>query len=226
MRTIDKRLIPLLCAALFAALASGAKPALVSETEAEKAGLELINLVYGAEETAAAVSLAEHKGAIYVDGDGQSSDTAASVYVYQVAVTDEKTNSCLYTASVNAKTGVAYKASRSFSSIPDMTEEQRRLADSAGTMDGASGYDYSMVATHCYKAAREWIEKTLQPNQPILGFIDRGFISDTESFPEVSMGFYAVMRDGTIYNIDMVWPQMRIYNFEILNQIELNEDDA
>jgi hypothetical protein len=225
MRTTLKRAGILLFSLFFVATASGAKPKLVSEAEAKIAGLDLINLVFGLKETEAVVELSEHKGVVYIDGNWEPSDTAEPVYVYQVAVMDEKEDTFRYAASVNAKTGVAYKASMSYSLVSAMTEEQRALAAAAGATYQPRNCDFNIVSTNCYQAARKWVKNTFQPSQPILGFVDRGF-SMEEPFPHVDMGFYAVMRDGTIYNFDMAWPQMQIYNFEILNQIELSVDDA
>ena len=204
-------------------IVSGQK--LVSEAKAKEAGLAFINLIYSVAETDAVVALYEHQGAAYIEGNWQPSDTAESVYVYQVAVMSKTTNDYLYAASVNAKTGEAYRGNRNTSLLPEITEEQRALAIAAGATEQPRNCDFSIVSADCYRTAREWIEITLQPDVPILGFIDRGFSMD-DPFPEVSMGFYAVMYDGTIYNFDMVWPQMQIYNFEILNQIEITMEDA
>lgn len=225
MRTIRRRILPLVCAVLFAALGSGSAPALVSEAEAKEAGLNLINLVYGIHATDTEVALYQHKGAEYIDGSWEPSDTVEPVYVYQVAVMDEKTNVFRYAASVNAKSGVAYKASFNETFLTDMTGEQRALAATAGLSTQSETYDYSIVSAHCYEVAREWINQSLQPTVPILGFMEGGFGSDGQ-FPQGRYDFYAVMYDGTIYQFEIAWPQLEILIFEIRNQIEPNGDDV
>ena len=224
MKTKLKRTGILLLCILFVAASTGAKPKLVSEAEAKEAGLAFINRVFSLNEKDAVVALYERDGAQYAGGDIQPSKDADSVYFYQVAVMDEKTDVFRYAASVNAKTGVAYKATMNTDLLPDMTAEQRKLADSAGTENSMDNYDIEMVNIYCYQAAREFIINTIQTEVPILGYMERGF--GMEKFPEVSAGFYIVMRDGTIYNFDMAWPQMQICNFEILNQIEITMEDA
>lgn len=226
---LAKRLISLACimiilVTIFPKALAEAKPDMISEAEAKKSGLALINRVFNLNEKDAVVALYEHEGAQYAGGDIQPSKDAEPVYYYQVAVMDEKTNVFRYAASVNAKTGVAYKATMNTVFLPDMTAEQRKLADSAGTENSMDNYDFEMVNFYCYQAAREFINNTIQTEVPILGYMERGF--GIEKFPEVSAGFYIVMRDGTIYNFDMAWPQMQICNFEILNQIEITMEDA
>ena len=199
-------------------------PNIVSEADAKKSGLALINRVFDLNEKDAVVALYERDGAQYANGDIQPSKDAEPVYFYQVAVMDEKTNVFRYAASVNAKTGVAYKAAMNSILLPDMTAEQRKLVDSAGTEIDINTYDFSIVTAHCYQAAREFIAKTIQTEVPILGFIDRGF--GMNQFPQGNLEFIAVLRDGTIYDFDMAWPQLQIYSFEILNQIEITMEDA
>lgn len=225
MKSIVRRTGTLLIALLFVAAASGAKPKLISEDEAKKAGLAFINQVFGVNETEAVVALYTYDGAVYSNGDIQPSEKTEPVYSYQVAVMDKKTNDFRYAASVNAITGLAYKESMKYSLLPAITEQQRELATAAMTPGSETPYDFSIVSANCYQATRAWIGKTLHPEVPILGFVDRGFSMEGQ-LSEMTMGFYSVMRDGTIYNIDMAWPQLQIYNFEILNQIGLCESDA
>ena len=228
-KRLFKRLISMVCMMMILvtiapkALAE-TKPDLISEAEAKKAGLAFINRAFNRNEKDAVVALYERDGAQYAGGDIQPSKDAEPVYFYQVAVMDEKVNDFRYAASVNAKTGVAYKAAMNSNLLPDMTAEQRKLADSAGKDIDINKYDFSIVMAHCYQAAREFIDNTIQTEVPILGFIDRGF--GMNQFPQGNLEFLAVLRDGTIYDFDMAWPQLQIYSFEILNQIEITMEDA
>ena len=224
MRSTLKRASVLLLSLLFVSAASGAKPKLISEAEAKKAGLALINTVFGVTETEATVTLSEREGISYINGAEQKTGKEEKALIYVVSVHGKDIKATQYQAEVNAKTGVAFRASMSTFFLPAMTEEQRKLAESAGASDQPDNYDYNIVSVHCYRAVKEWIKKAMQPDEPVLGFIDRGFISE-ESFPQMSAAFYAVMRDGTIYNIDMMWPQMAILSVGILNQVEHFEDE-
>lgn len=199
-------------------------PNIVSEAKAKEAGLALINQVFCVTETEATVTLSERESFSYINGEEQTTGKEEKALIYIVSVPGKGIKATQYQAEVNAKTGVAFRASMNSYFLPAMTEEQRKLAASAGASDLPNDYDYNVVSAHCYRAAKEWIRKSFQPDELILGFIDRGFISE-ESFPQVSAAFYAVMHDGTIYNIEMMWPQMVILSVGILNQIEHFEDE-
>ena len=224
MRTKLKRTGILLLCILFVAASTGAKPKLVSEAEAKEAGLALINQVFDVTETEAEVTLSERESFSYINGEEQTTGKEEKALIYVVSVPGKGVKATQYQAEVNAKTGVAFRASMNSYFLPAMTEEQRKLAETAGASDQPNSYDYDVVSKHCYRAVKEWIKNTMQSDEPVLGFIDRGFISE-ESFPQMSAAFYAVMRDGTIYNIEMMWPQMAILSVGILNQIEHFEDE-
>ena len=55
----------------------------------------------------------------------------------------------------------------------------------------------------------------------ILGFVDCGDSIDPEGG---SSTFYVVIRDGTIYNVTLAWPQLTVQNITILNQTRPVED--
>ena len=224
MEMIRRRILPLLCAVFFVALGSGAAPAMVSEAEAKEAGLALINQVFHVNATEAEITLSERDGISYVSGAEQQTGKEEKALIYIVSVHGKDVKATQYQAEVNAKTGVAFRASMNSFFLPAMTQEQQALAATAGAIDQPEKYDYNVVSANCYRAAKEWIRQSFQPDEPILGFIDRGFMSD-ETFPQVNAGFYAVMHDGTIYNIEMMWPQMAILSVGILNQIEHFEDE-
>jgi len=219
-----KKVILLVLSLGMAFLLSASSPKIVSETMAKEAGLALINSVFGVTETEATVTLSEQEGFSYVNGEEQQTGKEEKALIYVVSVHGKDVKATQYQAEVNAKTGVAFRASMNTFFLPAMTEEQRKLAETAGAIDQPNNYDYNVVSVHCYRAAKEWIKKSFQPDEPILGFIDRGFLSEG-SFPQMSVGFYAVMHNGTIYNIEMMWPQMAILSVGILNQIEHFEDE-
>lgn len=219
-----KKVILLVLSLGLAFLLSASSPKIVSETKAKEAGLALINQVFGVTETEATVTWSEQEGFSYVNGKEQQTGKEENALIYVVSVHGKDVKATQYQAEVNAKTGVAFRASTNTFFLPAMTEEQRKLAETAGAIDQPNNYDYNVVSVHCYRAAKEWTKKSFQPDEPILGFIDRGFLSEG-SFPQMSVGFYAVMHNGTIYNIEMMWPQMAILSVGILNQIEHFEDE-
>lgn len=236
-RKISGFLAILLCAAALSACAPEsaaataatsvpeATPALVGEDEAKQAGLDLINLVFGANETDASVAYATQSGYSCVDGEIVHTGNEQPVYLCRVSTPAETGGGSRYTAEVNAETGVAYRATMSIDYLPEMTAVQRDAAKAAYGSGDWNEYDFETVDMDCTDAARDWISNTLHPNVPILGFINCGFISDNVVSPGAAENFYAVMRDGTIYYFDMAWPQLTILEFAVLNQIEPYGDE-
>ena len=222
MRTTLKRAGILLLSLLFVATASGAKPKVVSDAEAKKAGLALINQVYNQKETEATVSFYTHAGYSYIDGENVETGEEQPVYYYAVAIPGASNGLNKYIAFVNAETGVAYFAARDSSLLPKMTLEQQKAADEAKGNGDWKNYDFSRVNIECQDFAREWIAEIFDLKANILGFVDCGMISDNTG---AETSFYIVIRDGTIYYVDMAWPQLAVLRVGILNQIAPYEDE-
>ena len=127
MRTKLKRTGILLLCILFVAASTGAKPKLVSEVEAKEAGLALINQVFGVTETEATVTLSERESFSYINGEEQTTGKEEKALIYVVSVPGKGVKATQYQAEVNAKTGVAFRASMNSYFLPAMTEEQRKL---------------------------------------------------------------------------------------------------
>lgn len=203
-------------AALFFASAFGAKPKLISEAEAKKAGLAFLNRVFDASETEATVKYVTEAGYSYTDGEIVETGKEEPVSYYVVTVSEYNDGRYRYFAQVNAETGVAYYAGRSTSFVPEMTAEQQKAANEAKGNGDWIKYDFTRVSTDCSDAAREWIAQTFDLKAKILGFIDCGFLSDDTG---TYTSFYVVIRDGTIYYVNMLWPQRTVLEVGVLNQI-------
>ena len=207
------------CAFLFL---SAAKPKLIGEEEAKKIGLAFINHVFDVNETEATVTYTTQAGASYIDGENVETGKKQPVYKYTVSVSEFDDGRYRYRAQVNAETGVAYSASRSNSLVPEMTAEQRKAVKEAKGNGVWENYDFARVSTECADAAREWIPEKFDLKAKILGFIDCGFISGDAG---AKANFYVVVRDGTIYYLDMAWPQLTVLEVGILNQTRSYADE-
>jgi len=221
-RRIAVLLIFISCAAPFL---SAGKPRLIGEEKAKEAGLAFINQVFGANETEATVTYRTHAGISYIDGEYVETGDEQPAYFYVVSASERKDGQYGYYAQVNAETGVAYRAAKSSSLLPDMTAEQRKAANAAYRDGDWINYDFTTVDVDCRDFAREWVTQTFHPKAPILGFIDCGYLSDESLSPGVKTNFYVVIRDGTTYYIDMAWPQLTVLEVGILNQIRPYMDE-
>ena len=210
-RKIALLLASVACVALFL---SGAKTKVISEDEAKKAGLALINRVFDVSETKATVTNAVPSRD---SGGGGTDQTAGEQIVnsYAVAVPELEDGQAEYIAYVNAETGVAYAAEQSYAHVPKMTDEQKNTWKKAYGSGDANDFDYLSMDIACKDFAREWIAHKFELKAKVLGMIDSGSIFDQDG---ASTNFYIVIRDGTIYHVTIAWPQLTVIEVTMLNQ--------
>ena len=207
------------CTAIFL---SGAKPKLVGEDKAKEAGLAFINKVFDVNETEATVALESHSGVSYIDGEYIATGEEQPVLFYEITILNPKTGGYLYRAEVNADTGIAYYASRSSSLVPIMTSEQHQLFQDSIPNGDFSKFDFLRMDEDTKDFARDWINKKFDLEAKILGLIDCGSIADNDG---AQNSFYVVIRDGTIYYVNIAWPQLMVIDVAILNQTRPYEEE-
>ena len=218
---IKKRILLILtCMALV--LLSGCTPRLVGEAKAKEAGLAFINKVFDVNETEAVLTLVSHTGVSYIDGEYKATGKEHPVLVYMISISDQKTGESLYRAEVNAETGVAYSASRSSSLLPIMTSEQHQLFQDALPNGDFSKFDFTKMDMDCKDFAREWIVEKFDLNAKILGITDCGSIADNYG---AESSYYVVIRDGTIYYVNIAWPELMVVDVAVLNQTRPYEEE-
>ena len=208
----------ILCASLFL---TGGKPKLVSEDAAKEAGLAFINHVFDVNETDAVVTYQEQTGATFLDGTYKVTGEEQPVSIYIVSAAKQKDGQYLYCAHVNAETGIAFAAFRNTMFAPEMTTDQRATWDKARGNGDANSFDYESMDVDCTQFARKWIPEKFELKAGILGCVDCGGSFDQNG---TSTTFYVVIRDGTIYNVTLAWPQLTVQNITILNQTRPTED--
>ena len=218
-RKIAVLLVFIACISLFL---SGSSPKLISENEAKKAGFAFINKVFDANETDATVTLESHIGVSYIDGEYIATGEEQPVLFYEITIPNPKTGGYLYRAEVNADTGIAYFASRSSSLVPIMTSEQHQLFQDSIPNGDLSKFDYLRMDEDTKDFARDWINNKFDLEAKILGLTDCGSIADNDGAQD---SFYVVIRDGTIYYVNIAWPQLMVMDVAILNQTRPYEEE-
>jgi len=211
-RKIVILLVFILCVSLFL---SGGKPKLISEDEAKTAGLAFINHVFDVNVSEVIVTKGVRAGATYVDGEYKETGNEQNINYYIVATPPDKYGRSDYKAFVNAETGVAYFAERSYSLVPKMTyKEYEKWKKAYGSGDVQTA-DFGNLINDCYVYGREWIAEKFDLQAGILGSVDSGCGFDSNGG---SSNFYIVIRDGSIYHMTVAWPQMIVMEVTILNQ--------
>ena len=213
---MKKRVIAtLVCVSCLFLLLSGSSPKLVSEAKAKEAGLAFINHVFDVNVNEVIVTKGVRAGATYVDGEYQETGNEQQITFYIVATPPDQYGQSDYKAYVNAETGVAYSAEKSFSLVPSMTYKEYDKWKKAYADGDAESIDWGGLTSDCYIFGREWIAGKFDLKAGILGEVDSGSGFDTSG---ASCNFYIVIRDGSIYHMTVEWPQMTVTEITILNQ--------
>jgi len=205
----------LICINCLFLLLSGSSPKLISEEEAKKAGLAFINHVFDANVSEVTVTKGVRAGATYVDGEYQETGNEQHINYYVVATPPDQHGMSDYLAFVNAETGVAYSAEKSYSLVPSMTYKEYDKWKKAYAGGDAESADWGGLTSDCYIFGREWIAEKFDLKAGILGSVDSGSGFDSNGG---SSNFYIVIRDGSIYHMTVAWPQMIVVEITILNQ--------
>ena len=187
----------------------------IGEDKAKEAGLAFINLAFEANATDATVELVENPDRAHADGS-----TARYIFeepgrVYEVKAAPEKGSSRYYYASVDAVTGIAYRAEMALSGI-DLTEEQQKQAEALGSVDTfdpnallPAQQDGQAVVSDLMKNRLEKLVPTLRVFPDMIG-------TDSVDFPKAQLEYFVLMENGTIYNLSLCWPSMelvRVYRY-------------
>ena len=213
---MKKRVIAtLICVSCLFLLLSGSSPKLISEDEAKKAGLAFINHVFDVNVSEVIVTKGVRAGATYVDGEYQETGNEQQITFYIVATPPDQYGQSDYKAFVNAETGVAYSAEKSYSLVPSMTYKEYDKWKKAYAGGDAEIADWGGLTSDCYIFGREWIAEKFDLKAGILGVVDSGCGFDNSG---ASCNFYIVIRDGSIYHMTVEWPQMTVTEITILNQ--------
>ena len=216
MRTTLKRAGILLLLLVFVASAFGAKPKLVSEAEAKKAGLALINQAFNVSETEASVEYQARVATTFHDGTTNEEVKLEPDRIYVVKAAPGKGETEYYYAEVDAVTGNAYLAERFLSGIV-LTDEQKKQAEAFGTMEEIDPEDLRSVQQDASKTIDNLVVKRLEPEIPILRVFPDNIETDSVDYPKVLLYYFVLMQNGKSYDLALCWPTMELVSVYIRN---------
>ncbi|MEA4940707.1 MAG: hypothetical protein VB091_14095 [Christensenella sp.] len=205
----------LTCASL---LFSACAPKVIGEAKAKEIGLAYINQVFDVNETDATVAKEQvecftwQDGAIVTDGDA----SIATRLIYRVRVAKSESIT-LYEAYVNASTGVPYFARQNEMNIV-LTDEQKEKANSLYSAERGWGEKHAAALQEMKIACIQWVEANQMGNYPVLLAVEKEGAERNQISTTFWQGYYVVMRDGTIYDMSIIWPSMKLLHFGILNE--------
>lgn len=199
---------------------SGCAPRLVGEAKAKEAGLALIQQAYEVDLSDAVVTVEyrEIEGVTFEYGQTIRYGTEEPLRFYNIRVNpDDENENADYFATVNALTGVAYRADKSSSLIP-RTEQQQAQAAAVGQGDDLPVEDFEVDDAGAIKLGEGWVRERFESNTPILCNVANSTMTNNVDFPLFFVDFSVVFINGAIYDIEVCWPAMEVIGVYLRNQ--------
>ncbi len=194
---------------------SACAPSFVGEERAKEAGLTLMRQAFGVTEQDAHVEYFERAGSSAVDNSEVKPGGTSPTQIYIVTISDPTIQEDLYYAEVDAKTGVAYYASKnewlltSKSSQPNSTDEPNSVSSDAATIILQDDGEVSLAC--------DWVKRGFQKEVTLM-YADGCCRADCIFSSRASIGYFVTFADGSIYRVGFSWPEMDLSEVQVLGR--------
>ena len=199
--------------ALSLALVCACAPRYVGEERAKKAGLTLFRQAFGVTAQDAHVEYYERAGSSAVDNTEVNPNGSAPTQIYIVTISDPTIHEDLYYAEVDAKSGVAYYASKNewLFSAPS---KQQNANDTAAASENESVLisddGTKTIASNCVKHCFQ--------KEVALISADGCCLRDSMTASRASIGYFVTFADGAQYRVGFSWPAMDLNEVQVLEE--------
>ena len=195
-------------------------PEFVGEAQAKRAGLALFHQAFGIVAREAHVEYFERAGSSVIDNS--EVQPGAPEQIYLVTISDQAMGTDLYYAEVDAKTGIAYYASKSgWLLAPPNKDQSQQTIDSndlsnkqdtttATQNDSAQNIACDYLVHHFKK------EVALMRSQDCCG-------RDHILSPRAGLCYFVTFADGALYRVGFSWPSMELNEVQALGN-ELDQE--
>lgn len=181
----------------------------IGEDQAKETGLALINLAFDVNVTDAEAEYQENPDVTHADGNKERYIFEEPGRVYLVMVAPEKGGDAYYYASVDAVTGVAYRAEKYFYGAT-LTAEQQKQADALGPLYEFRPDSLLPAQQEATGIVEKLMKDRLEPDVPTHRTFPDMIETDSVDFPRVRLEYFVLMENGTIYNLTISWPTMEL----------------
>ena len=187
-------------------------PRYVGEESAKKAGLTLLRQAFGVTAQDVHVEYFERAGSSAVDNLEVGSGGASPTQIYIVTISDPTIQEDLYYAEVDAKTGVAYYASKNEWLFTPATNQQNSNHDTNST----SETETIVIQDDGTKAlACNWMKRCFQKEVALIS-ADGCCQRDCTNSARASIGYFVTFADGSLYRVGFSWPAMDMNEVQVL----------
>ena len=189
-------------------------PSFVGEERAKEAGLTLMRQAFGVTARDAHVEYYERAGSSAVDNSEISAGNTSPTQIYIVTISDPTIQEDLYYAEVDAKTGVAYYASKNEWLVTPVSQPNATEKQNSGSSDAAT---IVLQDDHEVSIACDWVKRCFQKEVTLM-YADGCCRADCIFSSRASIGYFVTFADGSIYRVGFSWPEMDLSEVQVLGR--------
>lgn len=202
--------------ALMIVLASACAPQYVGEERAKSAGLALLRQAFAVNLQDAHVEYFERAGSSVIDNTEVSAESGATNQIYLVTISDQTMGADLYYCEVDAKTGVAYYATKSeWLLAPLSNESQQQTTENTVQQDDTEA-EAALQECNAKDAACAFVMRRFQKEVALIS--GQGCCKRDKTFSQqVGIGYFVTFADGSLYRVGFSWPEMELDEVQLLD---------
>jgi hypothetical protein len=209
----------ILCVLTLSMLCSCSKQ-FVGEEQAKRAGLALMRQAFGVNLQDAHVEYVERAGTSVLDNTEVPPDANRTECIYIVTISDQSMGADLYYAEVDAKTGVAYYATKNEWLLAPLSENQEQATQANIQTDGMEAE--ASLQKECAKdTACDFVMRRFQKEVALI--CTQGCRWNGERSSSACIGYYVTFADGALYRVGFSWPGMDMNEVQVLDTKSVGE---
>ena len=213
MKTPTIRKAAALLLVLSLAMLCACAPRYIGEERAKQAGLTLLRQAFGVTAQDAHVEYYDRAGSSAVDNTEVSANGTTPTQIYIVTISDPTIQEDLYYAEVDAKSGVAYYASKNewLFAAPD----KQQIASGNDTKNNTESVQISEDGTKT--VASNWVKRCFQKEVALIS-ADGCCQRDCVFSPRASICYFVTFADGAQYRVGFSWPAMDLNEVQVIEE--------
>jgi len=196
-------------------------PKFVGEEKAKEAGLALLRQAFGVTADDAHVEYFERAGSSVVDNTEVKPGKDAADQLYIVTISDQTLGADLYYAEVDAKTGVAYYATKNEWLLAPLSPNQKQTTQTDTPTDGTEA-EASLQNDSAKNTACDFVMRRFQKEVALIS-VQGCCRRDNAHCPRMSIGYFVTFADGALYRIGFSWPAMDMNEVQVLGTVPKGE---
>ena len=189
----------------------------VIEDTAKENAINALNKAFDASIKDANLILMQHEEIYFENDQIKQNDPETWVEYYRVSVDDEQGGSLFY-SEVDARTSAVTYVYQNADKI-ELTAEQEKQAKAIGTFAEYSVNRFQQEQKDAASVAVKWVQDKMEPEGDVDHAVTKDIYTDQEMFPTLVFESIVVMKSGTAYDVNVVWPAMQVCQARIFQPV-------